>query len=248
MLQTSKSIMYPLIPLTTLILALGYFGEVLAQSLPLVASKTTVHVGESTVVTLNINTGGRSINTISGIVDVPLDKFQISDLRYGNSILSLWVEKPSIDYGKGLISFSGGIPGGFNGVSGPILTFVLKAKNTGSTSAFVKEVKVLLNDGLGTELSGLATPSLAFTINPAPPKPKVEPKEEPKETIPEIPPTSEVAEQILPPDTIIPEHFIPMFGSHPDVADGDTFVSFFAVDKDTGIDHYEVREEARFLG
>jgi len=167
-----------------------------------------------------------------------LDKFQILDTRYGNSIISLWVERPKIDNAKGIISFAGGVPGGFGGSNGPILSFSLKAKKTGAEMVLLEGIKVLLNDGLGTELKNVSLKTLSLTIKEPPPLPKVEEKLPPK---PEEEKPVEV--YLPPPDTIPPESFIPLVSRNPGVADNKYFVSFFAVDKDSGISHYEVSEE-----
>ncbi len=203
-----------------------------AQSLSLTSSKTSYSVGDSFSVSLNINTGGNIINTISGTISIPADRFQILETRYGNSIVTLWVEKPKTDYANGVISFVGGIPGGFGGSNGPILSFVLKAKKTGSGSVSFKEAKVLLNDGLGTELKNVGLKILALNVSQAPvkkPTPKVE----------------EV--YVSSPDAVPPEQFYPMISSNPGVADNKYFVSFFAVDKDTGVSRYEIMEKPLIL-
>jgi hypothetical protein len=209
-----------------------------AQSLNLISPKTSYNVGDSFVVSLSINTNNKPINTISGTVRAPNDKFQISDVRYGNSIITLWVEKPSLNISAGTIVFAGGIPGGYNGSNGPILSFAVKAKISGSALISLDNFSVLLNDGLGTALSNLNLSKLNLTINKAPPpapKPKkAEPVKEPEVYIP-------------PPDIIAPEDFMPVVSRHPDIAENSFFVSFFAVDKDSGISHYEIRENPKIL-
>lgn len=208
-----------------------------AQVLQLAAPKSSYRVGDSFSATLSLNTQGRSINTLSGIIDIPQDKLQIVDVRYGNSIVTLWVERPSINYTTGTIAFTGGIPGGYSGSNGPILTFSLKARRTGSATIFLKDVKILLNDGLGTEAQDVTLKNLTLTISEALPTLKPEKKEA----------VTEPAEEVLPPDTVPPENFTPFVSRHPSVGDNKYFVSFFAVDKDSGIARYEVREESRFL-
>ncbi len=207
-----------------------------AATLYLNSSKTSYRVGDSFQVSLGINTEGKSINTISGKVVVPLDKFQIADLRYGNSILTLWVDRPAIDYAAGTIAFGGGVPGGYGGSSGPILNFVLKAKKTGSAVVGLKDMEVLLNDGMGTPLTGLVLGKLNLSIAEALPAPVPAPKE-----------TAPAEAPVVALDTIAPESFIPLIGRDPSVADNRYFISFSAVDKDSGIDYYEVREEPLLL-
>lgn len=206
-----------------------------AQSLDLLTPKTSYNIGDSFFVSLSINTAGNSINTISGKVVIPIDKFSISEVRSGNSIITLWVEKPQINYLNGEISFSGGLPGGYNGSNGPILSIGLKAKKTGSVTIKLSDFIVLLNDGLGTQLQNLLPDLLNLNISSTPiPKSSTKVEE-----------TSKVLE--LPIDSVSPEYFVPMVSRHPIIANNKYFVSFNAVDKDSGISRYEIREELWLL-
>lgn len=217
-----------------------------AQSVALKSAKTSYEVGEGFPVSLSIDTDGKSINTISGTIRAPADIFQMFDLRYGNSIVSLWVEKPAINASEGTITFTGGVPGGFNGMGGPILNFALKAKKTGGATISLEQVIVLLNDGLGTELKDVALKPISVTIVPAAPKkivPPTEKKEEPlKQEIP-----AEEEQLLLLPDRDAPEEFVPIVSRDPSVAGNKYFVSFFAVDKDTGVSFYEVEERPKVI-
>lgn len=213
-----------------------------AQSLILTAPKISYNVGDSFLVSLSINTNNKPINTISGTIRASADKFKISDIRYGNSIITLWVEKPSVNILAGTIAFAGGVPGGYNGSSGPILSFVAKAKTVGQASISLDNFNVLLNDGLGTALSNLTLGKLNLIINKAPPSPPKPKKEEPKAE-----PVKEPEIYIPPPDTIPPESFTPIVSRHPSIAGNSFFVSFFAVDKDSGVARYELKEKSLVL-
>ncbi|OGF62283.1 hypothetical protein A2926_04305 [Candidatus Giovannonibacteria bacterium RIFCSPLOWO2_01_FULL_44_40] len=228
MIERIKCFSWPFVLIFVVISVLPFAAS--AQSLVLKAPKTTYNVGDSFQVTLSVNTEGKSINTLSGKIQFPTSKFQILDTRYGNSIISLWVERPTVS--GGTISFTGGIPGGFSGSAGPILSFGVKARAEGSASISLSDIKILLNDGLGTEAQASAAP-FKLTIKKAPPVPKA--------TEDAAPAPKEV--YVPPSDTSPPESFIPMISRHPTVADNKYFVSFFAVDKDTGIGKYQIREE-----
>lgn len=208
-----------------------------AQVLQLTGSRRSYEVGDSISVQLRLNTEGASINTVSGTIDIPADSARLSDLRYGNSIVSLWVEKPSYNASNGTISFSGGIPGGYAGSDGPILSFLLTGKVAGAAAISILNPKILLNDGLGTEVQNVKTPQLSITITPAPPKPDI-----PTGQKSEPPPAAEVAKDETP-----PEPFVPLVSRHPTVGDNKYFVSFFAVDKDSGVSYYELRERPRII-
>ena len=210
-----------------------------AQTLLLKSPKATYQAGDSFQVTLSINTEGKQINTIAGKILVPPSKLQILDTRYGSSILTLWVERPKINVSAGTISFAGGLPGGFSGSSGPILSFGVKAKSEGVAEIKLSDFTILLNDGLGTEIKNIGLGALKLTIQKAAPlkAPTVKPAEPPKPK----------EEYILPPDTTPPESFIPIVSRHPTVADNKYFVSFSAVDKDSGVAYYEIRERPRII-
>jgi hypothetical protein len=207
-----------------------------AQSLSLSTSKSSYNVGDSFSVSLILNAGGNNINTISGKIIVPTDKFQIVDVRYGNSVVSLWVEQPKINYANGSIAFAGGVPGGFSGSNGPILTFALKTKITGQGIVNLQDIKILLNDGQGTELKNITLKNLALNISQA------------SKNV-ATPPSKEIPQEVYLPqaDTIPPELFIPLISQNPSIQNNKYFVSFFAVDKNTGVDHYEIREEPFIL-
>jgi hypothetical protein len=206
-----------------------------AQSVSLTAGKTTYTTNDSILVTVSVQTGGQQINTVGGQVNFSPAISTISDVRYGNSIISLWVEKPSANNSLGAISFTGGVPGGFGGSSGTLFTFVVKPKTEGSLTLGLKDIHVLLNDGSGGELQGLKLIPLTLNITKAK---AGAPKETP-------PPTEKLVSNR---DAVSPEAFVPMVSHHESIANDSYFVSFFAVDKNSGVEKYEVREVYKFLG
>ena len=212
-------------------------GLISAQSVSLTASKTSYTTADSILVTASIQTGGQQINTVGGQVSFLPTSLSVSDVRFGNSIISLWVDKPTANNSLGTINFTGGVPGGFSGSSGQLFTFVVKPKKEGSITITLKDVKVLLNDGSGSELQGLKIIPLNLSIT--------------KTTIPTPPPitpTSIEENSTAPKDKVSPENFVPMVSRHESIADNAYFVSFFAVDKDSGVVKYEVREVPKLIG
>lgn len=206
-----------------------------AQSVTLSTGKSTYTTNDSILVTVTVQTGGQQINTIGGQVYFTPGSLSISDLRFGNSIISLWVEKPITNNASGIIPFTGGVPGGFGGSTGNIFTFVVKPKVEGNLTMGLKDVKVLLNDGTGGELKGLKLIPLSLNIT------------KPKPSTTQVP--TPVPEKLnTPSDIISPEPFVPMVSHHPSIAEDGYFVSFFAVDKDSGVVKYEVREIYKVFG
>ena len=206
------------------------FNPAYAQSLNLTAPKSTQ--GDYFQVTLSINTQNKPINTVSGTIKVSPDKLRITDVRYGNSIITLWVERPALNASAGTITFAGGAPGGFNGSNGPILTFFASARTSGIASVSLENVSVLLNDGLGTVLNNVNLGKLDLAIDVPPPK-KTKPEEpEPEET--------PVVTAVIPIDDIPPEDFVPIVSRNPGVENNKYFVSFFSVVKDTRVSPFFV--------
>lgn len=208
-----------------------------AQSVTLRASKTSYAINESILITASVDTAGQQINTVGGQVSFPGSSVSVSDLRFGNSIISLWVDKPTANNSAGTINFTGGTPGGYSGSSGSLFTFVVRPKQEGSLTINLHDVKVLLNDGSGGELQGLRLVPLTLQITKAPVV---------KPTSGVVPPVV-IEKSKAPKDTISPENFIPMVSRHESVVENSYFVSFFAVDKDSGVSKYEVREMPKII-
>jgi hypothetical protein len=153
--------------------------------------------------------------------------------------LTLWLQTPKIDQKEGLISFVGGIPGGFCGplpgepekpnLLGRIIFRVRETdakleRETDAKLEFLEGCQVLLNDGFGTPAK-LTLKEAVFTILP-------EKAEVPKEEWQE-----ELAK-----DDIPPEPFEIKISQDPNIFGGKYFIVFSTTDKQTGIDHYEVKE------
>jgi hypothetical protein len=190
-----------------------------AQSISLTSAKTSYQTGEYTSVFLVLDTNNAAVNTIGATIQVPQDFFEISSMLTGNSILSLWPEMPKA-HDDGSITFLGGVPGGFTGPKGSILTLVLKTKKSGQATIGIKDVSVLLNDGLGTELKGVKLNPLTLDISSQIKKEEAKPLA----------------------DTVPPEPFTPVISRNISVADNKYFVSFSAQDRGSGIAYYQIRE------
>lgn len=216
------------------------------QSVYLRTNKTNVYKNESVLVTLYIDTKGNSVNTIGGKVSVP-SSVSVGDIRYGSSIISLWVDKPAWNSNTRSIGFTGGIPGGFNSGIGTIMSFVVRPNVEGTVDISMEDISVLLNDGSGSELK-VSTPTLSLKVETAPVVPKKETTAPSTENITPTVTTPTEVEPVLPTDNIAPETFVPMVTRHESIEDNKYFVSFFAVDKDSGVSRYEVREVMSGLG
>lgn len=157
---------------------------------------------------------GQAIAALDTDIVLP-NGLELVDIRDGNSIVSLWVERPLQTANS--ISFSGAIPGGFAGDRGELVILVVKATQPGDLKITTENTQILLNDGLGTEADILPGPIIVTAVSGA-----------------------EVTPYVAPEDGDRPESFVPLIAQHGDL--GGWVAIFSTQDKGSGLDHYEVRE------
>jgi len=201
-------------------------------------STTQLKIGQEFEVKVKINSEKECINTIKADIEYDKDLLIAKDFLTGNSIISLWLKKPEIRAKEGKISFVGGIPGGFCGkipgdpgesdTLGKIVfkvpEFLVSDKNIAKVR-FLESSKIFLNDGLGTE-ADLKLEEGEYEIL----------KEKSSEKI---------LERELSEDKTPPEPFGILVLKDPQIFEGKYFITFNTQDKQTGIDHYEVKEGNR---
>jgi len=199
--------------------------------------------GDTFVIEVKIDTEGECINAVEANLSFSNDILQAIDFSRGESILSLWVKNPEINQGQGLVSFSGGTPGGYCGrIPGdpgtsnslgkiifrvPGMTVKESRENKGEIK-FLESSQVLLNDGFGTPAK-LTTKATTIKITEVGPL-KISKNEWQKE---------------LAEDKIPPEPFEIKPQRDPLIFEGKYFIAFLTTDKQTGIDYYEVCEHTK---
>lgn len=199
-----------------------------------------VNRGDSITIGLRLDTDeGECINTVDAVVHYD-PSVRLVDVSRGSSILNLWVENPKIDEEKHTVTFAGGIPGGYCGripgdpsLTNVILELIFKSPGLSvgggdneSARIWIDEsAQVLLHDGFGTNaplrlqdskiiLSKTAGPSVA----------------------------DEWRQDVLD-DNDLPSDFAITLSQLDTAFSGKYFITFNAIDKQSGIDHYEVMEE-----
>ena len=201
-----------------------------AQAAQLYFAPENLDVGINQIfkVSLMLDPENQSINALEGKITFDQNYFELIEILEGDSVVNLWIVKPQFSCTESCgIIFSGIIPGGFAGLvsweypeqrPGNVFDVVLKAKNISEQQINLANVKILLNDGLGTPASTnlgllkvkiLETPTAAYQ---------------------------------LPADNLPPENFQPTINTNPKIFNGQYFLTFDTQDKGTGIDHYEVSE------
>lgn len=176
-------------------------------------------VNQEFKVSIVINTNNETINAIEGEIILPSDILTVKMINDANSIINLWIEKPQIRENK--IKFSGIIPGGYKGKQGLLMELFLKTKREGKGTITFQNVKMLKNDGFGTE-APVNISDFIITIKG------------------EMPPNQIIPLEII--DNNPPEPFTPIISQDPAIFNGKYFLVFSTQDKESGIDHYEVRE------
>ncbi len=183
------------------------------------------------------------VNTIEADISFPKDSVQAQDFIIGDSILSIWLEQPNdndiaLANETGIINFSGGVPGGYcgkipgdPGKSNTVARIIFHVDDIKSLKKeinklnffFLPSTKVLLNDGLGTsDVLTMKTASFNYVDE------KVDINDNWLKQIDN--------------DTIAPEPFIIELRRSKNMFNNQYYIIFSTVDKQSGIDHFEVLE------
>lgn len=131
-------------------------------------------VGSTFDVSIIVDTGDSSINTVKADLSFPADNLQIVTPSSGKSFISLWLEQPAYSNTAGTISFAGGIPEGIKTSSGIISTITFRVVKSGEAIVRILPYSsVLAHDGKGTEILSRVING-RYILKPKPPKgPKV---------------------------------------------------------------------------
>lgn len=197
-----------------------------------------VQPGDIFVEKIKIDTQGENINLIAADLKYPLDILSVLNFNLGDSIVNLWIKPLTIDRKSGTISLIGGIPGGYSGkISGDpgesdclgkiifeVPGLIVKKNDSLPEIKFLPDSQVLLNDGRGTKANLILKGAKIKIVSKRKAKLKNEWKDEIKK------------------DTLPPEDFKIILSRDSNIFQNKYFIVFSALDKQTGIDHYEVKE------
>ncbi len=179
-----------------------------------------VSVGQTFEVGVFLNTTGQPINTFGSEIIVDGTVFDITDIREGNSFVSLWIDRPKIT--ENTVIFSGTIPGGYNGNEAFLFSLILTAKKAGVGKIASSNDQIFLHDGNGTSAPVMNAP-LTLTVF-----------------------DTGVTQTYIPPvDEIPPESFVPQIGQDSALFEGNYFIAFATQDKQSGVDTFEIWESYR---
>lgn len=197
------------------------FNFVFAANLYFEPQQSSHAKGDVFIENLILDTQNEAINAVETKIIYPADILEVKEISTGNSVLELWTNPPSAV--KGIVYFSGGKPGGYEGKEGKIISIVFKVIKNGKAEIKIgNDTKVLLNDGKGTE-AALKTKSAIINVLGTKP-------------------SQDQWQQLLKNDKTPPLPFEIKLSRDPSVFGNQYFISFATIDKETGIDYYEVLE------
>jgi len=92
------------------------------------------------------------VNVFAGEIHFESNLLKITKIDYDTSIADLWAELPWFSNGEGTLTFGGGSTqsGGFRG-SGSLITVRFQSLDEGSSVISIRNPRILLHDGLGTD-------------------------------------------------------------------------------------------------
>lgn len=192
---------------------------------------------------LDMDSTEECVNTIEGVIGFDSSFLAAEDFSTGDSFLSLWINKPGSGdmaaiNGQRRLKFAGGTPGGYcgkipgdDGNSNIVGKVVFRVVNSGIDGPTVTKTKLffypdtqaLLNDGFGTQAK-LTLRSAEFDVS----------KEKGG--------TRQEWDQLKTADNVPPESFTLEMLQNPDIYDGKYYLVWNTLDKQTGIDRFEVQE------
>jgi len=244
--ETKRSLTGLIFLLRFLILLTAYFllsTVSYAATLSIDPETKTVGPGDTFVATIRLDTAAdECVNAVTAEILYPTDWMNASAVSKGESLLSLWVDEPSVDREQGRVFMSGGIPAGYCGrVQGDPgktnviakIIFSIPGNMIGGKVAtgpitlpitFGPGTTVLENDGFGTPAPlTLRDASYIRELNSQGLK---------NEWL-----------DIVHTDNVQPDLFTISVEQHESTFEGKYFIVFSATDKQSGIHHYEIMED-----
>jgi len=110
-------------------------------------------VGSTFSTSILLDTKGQSINALEVSLSFPPDMLQVVSPSTGQSVIGVWTASPRFDNKNGRIELQGGIPGGITASNALVSTITFRVKSVGEgVVKFLDKSRILLNDGLGTNV------------------------------------------------------------------------------------------------
>lgn len=130
----------------------AWVGVVEAASLRVTPGTGVYQAGATFTARVQVVTAGNPVNAAEGVLSFNPNELAVVSVNRSSSIFNLWVAEPTFSNTAGTISFSGGVPAGYTGSIGDVLSITFRAKNAGSPRVSFSSGSVLANDGRGTNV------------------------------------------------------------------------------------------------
>lgn len=185
-------------------------------------------VGQQFEIKVFLNGVAEPINALEGKIVFSKEIFKVVDILDSNSVVNLWVEKPSSEVANqsGTVSYSGILPGGFLG-RGYLFSIIFEGKSLNQGSINSESTIGFLADGSGSKITALEVKeNINISLNST---------------------SSPGSVYIVVPDLEDPEDFNVEITKYEGLYDNRLFAVFHAQDKGSGINFYEVFESDKEL-
>jgi hypothetical protein len=197
-----------------------------AGSLYFEPDSVTLAPGEQVYIDIMVNTQGKEINALEFTVTFKAEDIEILEVRDGRSVIDFWITR---GHYNNVLEVAGVITGGIGREgSGPykIATVVLKGMTEAEGMTWIRNQRVLANDGLGTTLVSSGG-SFSYTVKNG--GATVEGED-----------ASRIDEALG--DTEPPDDFEIILSRDAKLFDGKYFIVFRTQDSGSGVAYFEVKE------
>ncbi len=205
--------------LLILLFSLLYSHSLLAANFDLDFDKDILQKNDLVILTISLNTEGQSINTIEGYLKYKPNFLKIETINTGGSFVNFWVNKPESS-NDGTVYFSGVTPGGIMTNKGEVFKVIFRAEGVGTTNLSIEDISLFLNDGQGT-LVNIKNENSSIKI---------------------LKENNNILSPVISDDKIAPENFKIIRTRDNNIYENQWFIVFSTIDKNSGIDHYEICE------
>lgn len=185
-------------------------------------------VGQSFEIKVFLSEVTEPINALEGRVVFSKETLKVVDIVDANSVVNLWVEKPSLESANesGRVSYSGILPGGFLG-RGYLFSIIFEGLTLNQGSIVSESTIGFLADGSGSKVTALeASENINISLSAT---------------------SSLDSAYVALQDLEKPEDFFVEIARHEGLYDNKLFAVFSAQDKGSGIAFYEVFESDKEL-
>ncbi len=123
-----------------------------AASLSVTPSTGVYKTGQTFTVNVVVNTAGVPVNASDGTVSFNPRELSVVAVSRMSSIFNLWTAEPAFSNAAGTVTYSGGVPTGYTGASGVVMTVTFRSLTSGTAHVTLTNASVLAADGRGTNV------------------------------------------------------------------------------------------------